>query len=91
MYGGVYMYKVGGVHVSLRLAKWQPFSKIPTNIRILFARVNFLSSNDVKPLEEIEGNCTKRKRATQTTWQCKTCGPCCKKKLCWNNLHELLG
>ena len=41
-----------------------------------------------RPLEEIEGNCTKRQRASQTMWQCKSCGPCCKKDSCWNS-HKL--
>jgi hypothetical protein len=39
-------------------------------------------------LEEIEGNCIKRSRASQTRWQCKSCGPCCKKEACWDILHR---
>jgi hypothetical protein len=41
-----------------------------------------------RPLAEMEGNCTKRRRATQTIWQCKRCGPCCKKEVCWDILHR---
>ena len=39
-------------------------------------------------LEEISQNYTKRRRGSQTTWRCKSCGPCCKKEICWKALHS---
>ena len=40
-----------------------------------------------QPLQEISANCTKRKRVSQTIWQCSRCGPCCRKERCWQALH----
>ena len=41
-----------------------------------------------RPLAEIDENCTKRRRASQTRWQCKSCGQCCKKEACWEISHR---
>jgi hypothetical protein len=41
-------------------------------------------------LEEISENVIKKRRTPQTRWQCKSCGPCCKKEKCWKALHSNL-
>ncbi len=41
-------------------------------------------------LEEISGNPTKKRRPSQTNWQCKSCGLCCKKEECWRALPSNL-
>lgn len=41
-----------------------------------------------RALEEISENATKKRRTPQTRWQCKSCGPCCKKEDCWRALHS---
>jgi hypothetical protein len=39
-------------------------------------------------LKEISANFIKKRRTSQTRWQCKSCDLCCKKNECWRALHS---
>jgi hypothetical protein len=54
----------------------------------LFCKSQLPTLKRRRALAEIDGNCTKRQRASQIMWQCKSCGPCCKKEACWDILHS---
>lgn len=68
--------------------KWEHLSK---KVYCLACKSQLPTLKRRRPLEEIDEICTKRRRASQTMWQCKSCGPCCKKEACWDIFCRCFG
>jgi hypothetical protein len=65
--------------------QWKHMSKL---LYCVFCKVQLSQLRKRQTLEQIGPNYIKRRRESQTSWRCSSCGSCCKKKECWETLHS---
>jgi hypothetical protein len=65
--------------------RWEHMSKL---LYCVFCKVQLSELRKRRALEKIDQNYIKRRRKPQTSWRCSNCSLYCKKKTCWNALHE---
>jgi hypothetical protein len=65
--------------------EWKHMSKL---LYCVLCKVQMTESRKRKTLSKMSSNYIKRRRESQIRWRCKNCGPCCKKRECWDVLHS---